>query len=172
MKRRSKTIGFRTRPQWLGIAMLGSLMLVVGCKPQISDKDIVKLDVAQAKEYRLNPPTSSIFDSPVGGVWIDPRRETDYVLGHIPGAVNIPFANVSSDWFYLENYGPKIVYGNGYNDPLADAMSKTLMEYGLKDIYTLRGGLEAWVEAGQELAKGAPPSLEDQKPPRRRPIRH
>ena len=147
-------------------------MLAVGCKPQISDKDIVKLDVAQAKEYRLNPPTSSIFDSPVGGVWIDPRRETDYVLGHIPGAVNIPFANVSSDWFYLENYGPKIVYGNGYNDPLADAMSKTLMEYGLKDIYTLRGGLEAWVEAGQELAKGAPPSLEDQKPPRRRPIRH
>ncbi|MCH2153336.1 MAG: hypothetical protein MK089_08355 [Phycisphaerales bacterium] len=172
MKRRSKTIGFRTSPQWLGMAMLGSLMLVVGCKPQISDKDIVKLDVAQAKEYRLNPPTSSIFDSPVGGVWIDPRRETDYVLGHIPGAVNIPFANVSSDWFYLENYGPKIVYGNGYNDPLADAMSKTLMEYGLKDIYTLRGGLEAWVEAGQELAKGAPPSLEDQKPPRRRPIRH
>ena len=92
--------------------------------------------------------------------------------GHIPGAVNIPFATVSSQWVYLEGYGPKIVYGNGYNDPLADAMSKTLMEFGLKDIYTLRGGLEAWVETGQDLAKGAPPSLENQKPPRRRPIRH
>jgi len=172
MKRRIKIIGSKTSPRYMGIAMLGSLMLVVGCKPEISDKDIVKLDVAQAKEYRLKPPSTSIFESPVAGIWIDPRRETDYVLGHIPGAVSIPFATVSSRWMYLEGYGPKIVYGDGYNDPLADAMSKTLMEYGLKDIYTLRGGLEAWVQADQDLAKGAAPALENQKPPRRRPIRH
>ncbi|MEE2906652.1 MAG: rhodanese-like domain-containing protein [Planctomycetota bacterium] len=143
-----------------------------GCKPEISDKDIVKLDVSQAREYIVRPPSTSIFDSPLPGVWVDPRREPDYVLGHIPGAVNIPFAVVSSNWMFLEGYGPKIVYGDTYNDPLADAMSKTLMEFGLTDIYTLRGGLEAWTEADMEIQKGAPPALEKQRPPRKRRIRH
>ena len=152
--------------------MAAVAILFGGCKPQISDKDIVKLTVAQAREYRLNPPTTSIFESPVTGVFIDPRRKTDYVLGHIPGAVNVPFATVSSQYEYLRAYGPKIVYGDSYNDPLADAMSKTLMELGLKDIYTLRGGLEAWVEADYTLEKGAPPKLETTRPPRRRRIRH
>ncbi|MDG2423355.1 MAG: rhodanese-like domain-containing protein [Phycisphaerales bacterium] len=146
--------------------------VAIGCKPDISDKDIVKLDVAQAREYIVRPPTTSIFESPLPGIWVDPRREPDYVLGHIPGAVNIPFASVSSSWMFLEGYGPKIVYGDTYNDPLADAMSKTLMQYGLTDIYTLRGGLEAWTEADMELQKGAPPVLEKKRPPRKRPIRH
>ena len=51
-------------------------------------------------------------------------------------------------------------------------MSKTLMELGLDDIYTLRGGLEAWVEADYKLEKGAPPRLESSRPVRRRRIRH
>lgn len=157
-------------------AMLATAMAAIipslGCKPEISDKDIVKLNVAQAREYIVRPPTTSIFESPLPGIWVDPRREPDFVLGHIPGAVNIPFSSVSSNWMFLEGYGPKIVYGDTYNDPLADAMSKTLMQYGLKDIYTLRGGLEAWTEANMELQKGAPPPLEKQRPPRRRPIRH
>ncbi|MCH2134259.1 MAG: rhodanese-like domain-containing protein [Phycisphaerales bacterium] len=157
---------------WPGIAALGLVMMIVGCKPQISDKDIVKLDVAQAREYLVRPPTTSIFESPKPGIWVDPRRKPDYVLGHIPGAVNIPFATVSMQWEYLRGYGPKIVYGETYNDPLADAMSKTLMEYGLSDIYTLRGGIEAWIEADMELEKGAPPPLENQRPPRKRRIRH
>ena len=156
---------------WTTIMILG-LIAASGCKPQISDKDIVKLDVAQAREYLVRPPTTSIFESSIPGIWVDPRREPDYVLGHIPGAVNIPFATVSSQWVYLEGYGPKIVYGDGYNDPLADAMSKTLMEFGLNDVYTLRGGLEAWTEADMKLEKGAAPSLETQRPTRKRRIRH
>lgn len=154
------------------LLLLGGLFVGSGCKPDISDKDIVKLSVAQARDYVVNPPTNSIFETPVPGIWIDPRREPDYVLGHIPGAVNIPFAQVSEQWSYLEGYGPKIVYGDTFNDPLADAMSKTLMEFGLSDIYTLRGGVEAWTEANLKLEKGASPKIEDQRPSRRHTIRH
>ena len=50
-----------------------------------------------------------------------------------------------------------IVYGQTYNDPLAEAMSKSLMEYGLDDIQTLKGGLEAWTRAGLPLTKGRKP---------------
>ena len=156
----------------LASAFLLSLVVAGGCKPQISDKDIVKLDVAQARQYVERAPTRSIFETSIPGIWVDPRREPDYVLGHIPGAVSIPFAQVSTQWIHLEGYGPKIVYGDGYNDPLADAMSKTLMELGLDDVYTLRGGLEAWTEANMKLQKGAPPELEKQRPPRKRRIRH
>jgi 3-mercaptopyruvate sulfurtransferase SseA len=155
----------------LSLALIG-VFLMVGCKPQISDKDIVKLNVAQAREYILHPPTSSIFETGLPGIWIDPRRQPDYVLGHIPGAVNVPFATVSSQYEFLQGYGAKIVYGDTYNDPLADAMSKTLMELGLSDIYTLRGGVDAWTEAHLDLEKGASPELETHKPPRKRRIRH
>ncbi|MBG83631.1 MAG: hypothetical protein CMJ40_03680 [Phycisphaerae bacterium] len=163
---------FHSTTAFGALSLLLVFLLSVGCKNNISDKDIVKLSVAQARDYVVNPPTTSIFETPVPGIWIDPRREPDYVLGHIPGAVNIPFAQVSSQWSYLEGYGPKIVYGDTFNDPLADAMSKTLMEYGLTDIYTLRGGIEAWTEADLKLEKGASPKIEDQRPTRRHPIRH
>ena len=153
-------------------ALVFVCLLAVGCSKNISDKDIVKLTVAQARDYVVNPPTNSIFETPVTGIWIDPRRQPDCVLGHIPGAVNIPFARVSEQWSYLEGYGPKIVYGDTFNDPLADAMSKTLMEDGITDIYTLRGGVEAWTEAGFKLEKGASPKIEEQRPARRNPIRH
>lgn len=164
--------------RFLTTTFFGAFALVLvclpfaGCSKSISDKDIVKLTVAQARDYVVNPPTNSIFETPVAGIWIDPRREPDYVLGHIPGAINIPFGSVSNQWTYLEGYGPKIVYGDTFNDPLADAMSKTLMEYGLTDIYTLRGGIEAWTEADLKLEKGASPKIEDQRPARRNPIRH
>ena len=49
-----------------------------------------------------------------------------------------------------------IVYGNDYNDPVADGMSKRLIELGHKDVRTLMGGLRAWKADGYAVESGDP----------------
>ena len=51
----------------------------------------------------------------------------------------------------LDDAGIIIVSGETYNDPVAIAMSKTLMELGFKDVKTLRGGIMGWEDAGEPV---------------------
>ena len=90
-----------------------------------------------------------------GGVWVDPRGPDTFATGHIPGAINMPYETVRDDYNRLGDWSVIIVYGRDYNDPIARAMSKTLLELGFKDVRTLHGGLRAWQEAGNELATGS-----------------
>ncbi|MCA9296758.1 MAG: hypothetical protein KC983_09570, partial [Phycisphaerales bacterium] len=70
---------------------------------------------------------------------------------HIPGAINLPFQNVSEDHSKLNAYANLVVYGDVYNDVKAQAMAKRLIELGHANVYTLRGGLKAWKDAGFEV---------------------
>jgi rhodanese-related sulfurtransferase len=88
------------------------------------------------------------------GAWVDPRGERAYREGHIAGAINLPFQDVASRHEELKGYEILIVYGNTYRDPIAEAMSKRLMELKFKDVRTLRGGLRAWTDADLELVTG------------------
>lgn len=91
------------------------------------------------------------------GAWVDPRSSRDYQEGHIPGAVNLPFQDVSSGYKQFEGYSVVVVYGTDHVDARADAMSKRLLELGLKDVRTLRGGMRAWIEAGFPIVTGTEP---------------
>ena len=75
----------------------------------------------------------------------------DVVAGHIPGALNLPFNQLGTKSYLLDGYTSLIVYGRRWNDPVADAMSKKLIEMGFKDVRTLQGGFEGWVEAGKPI---------------------
>ena len=133
-----------------------SIASMQGCAKEYSDRDIVFLDVEQAQVLVENREVS-LFTKPRDNTWLDPRTLEKYSAGHIPGAINMPYRDVAEKWEELKSYGFIVIYGNSYNDPLADAMSKTLMELGLEDVRTLRGGLQAWTNAGNPVTKGRRP---------------
>ena len=131
------------------------LSVAAGCgAPKTSDRDVqwVETDVAA----RLAKGQKKILGIAGGteAAWVDPRRKEDYEATHIPGAINIPFQDISAEFRRLDGYGILIVYGADYGDPKADAMSKRLMELGFKDVRTLKGGLRAWIESGEPIETG------------------
>ena len=138
------------------LLLAASIASFQGCAKEYSDRDIVFLEVEQAQVLVENREVS-LFTKPRENTWLDPRSVEKYSTGHIPGAINMPYRDVSEKWEELNAYGFIVVYGNSYNDPLADAMSKTLMELGLAEVRTLRGGLQAWTDAGNPVMKGRRP---------------
>ncbi|MHC4414978.1 MAG: rhodanese-like domain-containing protein [Planctomycetota bacterium] len=126
--------------------------LTVGCSQRkISDRDLVLIDPDEADQLLEGRTKLLGLGKTVTGIWIDPRGEAEYRAGHIPGAISLPFQNVREDHHRLRGYDVLMVYGNDYNDPKAQGMSKRLMELGFKDVRMLRGGLRTWTGTGRPL---------------------
>jgi 3-mercaptopyruvate sulfurtransferase SseA len=121
---------------------------------KISDRNLVLIDSTEAMDVVEGRKRLLGLAGASQGTWVDPRSERAYREGHIPGAISLPFKNVTTDRRQLEGYDVLVVYGDDYKDPIAEAMSKRLMELGFKDVRTLRGGLRAWTDAGNELETG------------------
>ncbi|MHC4142496.1 MAG: rhodanese-like domain-containing protein [Planctomycetota bacterium] len=119
-----------------------------------SDRDLVLVDTTEAMQLVEGRKKLLGLAGATSGAWVDPRGERAYREGHIAGAIHLPFQDVASRHQELMGYEILIVYGNGYKDPIAEAMSKRLMELKHKDVRTLRGGLRAWADAGLELDTG------------------
>ncbi|MHC4129087.1 MAG: rhodanese-like domain-containing protein [Planctomycetota bacterium] len=118
---------------------------------KISDRDLVLIDSTEAMDLVEGRKKLLGLAGASNGAWVDPRSEKAYREGHIPGAISLPFQHVTNERRRVEGYDVLIVYGDDYKDPIADAMSKRLMDLGFKDVRTLRGGLRAWTEAGLDL---------------------
>jgi phage shock protein E len=128
-------------------------LVIAGCgAPKTSDRDIVFVGVDDAEV--LVQGKRNLFGKVSSAALIDPRSSYDFNEGHIPGALHVPYERAESEAEQLRLYDVVIVYGNDYNSAIALAMSKTLIEKGLKDVRTLRGGIRAWTDAGRELAHG------------------
>jgi len=139
-----------TRALWLMSVV--AVLLPAGCgAPRISDRDLVFVDPAEAS--RLIARHRPILGGD-NAVWVDPRSDIEFRSGHIPGALNVPLEDAELRLRDLEEFDTVIVYGDSFNDPVALAMSKTLLGMRLSDVRTLRGGLRTWTEAGNELETG------------------
>lgn len=133
------------------------------CERKTSDKDLVYVTAYDALRT-MNQPTG-VFGRHTKSVFCDPRSRELYAQKHIAGAVNVPFEDMT-----LEAKGvlgedtSVVVYDSDYNDVLARAASKRLLELGFNRVYTLEGGLKAWEKAGNDVATGVPanaPELPD-----------
>ncbi len=136
----------------LGLLVIG--WLAIGCTKQISDRNLVLIDPSEATEIAEGRKRLFGLAGTASAVWVDPRSARAFRQGHIPGAISLPFQNLSTESDRLKGYDVLIVYGDDYDDELARGMSKRLMELGFKDVRTLRGGLKAWTRAGYELEEG------------------
>ena len=129
---------------------------MTGCgESKISNRDLVLVSPDEAIELLEGKKKLFGLAGSESAAWVDPRTERAFAQGHIPGAISLPFQYVRTRYGKLSDYDTLIVYGDDYNDDLAEGMSKRLLELGISDVRTLRGGLRAWTDAGHELETGA-----------------
>ncbi|MEE9129024.1 MAG: rhodanese-like domain-containing protein [Phycisphaerales bacterium] len=139
------------RPAGTAVAVIAATLAVLSCTNKTSDRDLVLVNPIDAQELVQGQAKLLGLGGTTTGTYVDPRRERDFRLGHIPGAISLPFQHLADNKSRLNGYDVLIVYGDDYNDPKANAMSKRLLELGFSDVRTLRGGLRAWTLAGYAL---------------------
>ena len=136
------------------------------CTKSTSDKNMTYVTPFKAVKL-MNQPGSMMKRAPVS-VWVDPRSPEKYAEGHIPGAINLPFPRMTAEaGLVLGRYDLFVIYDTSYDDTIAKAASKRLIELDFSDVYTLEGGLKAWTRDGNTLETGfpAPPSAPEKSPP-------
>ena len=137
-------------------ATIASALVLAGfgaCAQKTSDRDLQPVSPAQAVDLAAKG-GGGLFSSDARAAWVDPRSPARFETAHIPSAMNLYFG--SGDFendalVALRGREPVIVYGSDYQDILADAASKRLIELGIKDVYTLRGGLLQWAKDGNDV---------------------
>ena len=88
-------------------------------------------------------------------VVLDVREPAEYEGGRIPNAVHLPQSQIASRGHELKKLLSRPVIA--YCDRGANSRSAAgaLAKLGFAEVYTLRGGLRAWSEAGLPTEKGA-----------------
>jgi rhodanese-related sulfurtransferase len=88
-------------------------------------------------------------------VLLDLRESKDYEGGHVPNAVHIPLSQLPARAGELSKLTsrPLIAYCDRGNR--SRSAGSALSKLGFAEVYTLRGGVRAWVEAGLPIAKNA-----------------
>ena len=88
--------------------------------------------------------------SGVAPVVVDVRTSEEYAVGHIPGAVNIPFDQVAERIGQVDApYGVALYCMVG---PRARKGESALLASGYKNVFHIEGGLAAWQAAGLPVA--------------------
>ncbi len=119
--------------------------------------DLVALAKSQIKEVSLADATQAIQDS---DVLLDVREADEYASGHIPGAVHISRGLLEfkiSNAPELASRDLKIVLYCKTSGRAALA-AKALNDMGYLNVESIAGGFDAWVAAGNPIAK--PQALE------------
>jgi rhodanese-related sulfurtransferase len=88
-------------------------------------------------------------------VMLDLRDRKEYDGGHVPNALHIPLSELASRGGELSKFTsrPLVAYCDRGNK--SGGAGSALSKLGFAEVYTLRGGVRAWTEAGLPLAKGA-----------------
>ncbi len=82
------------------------------------------------------------LDQKKGMMLIDIRGAKEYEQGHIPGAVNIPLADIGDKIKKVKKDKELVVYCRSGNQSVWAI--KRLMGMGYKNLYNVKGGYNAW----------------------------
>lgn len=89
-----------------------------------------------------------------GAQVLDIRNATDFAGGHIVNAANVPFSEITTDNKKLViKYGKKPIIVVCYKGISSAKAVHTLKSIGMKDVFTLSGGIGAWMNANLPLVK-------------------
>lgn len=89
-----------------------------------------------------------------GGIVVDVRDNKDFKLGHIAGAVNIPYSSLDSRVGELESHKEKPVVIVCKIGQHAGAAGRKLRALGFADVRRLGGGMAEWTGASLPVVKG------------------
>jgi hydroxyacylglutathione hydrolase len=97
---------------------------------------------ASPDELRARPSDAAV---------VDVREPEEFASGHVPGAVNLPQADLATRLDEVPRDRPVFVICQGGFRSLRAA--QFLSQCGLADVASVRGGTEAWRAAGGELIR-------------------
>jgi rhodanese-related sulfurtransferase len=103
------------------------------------------------EELESRPPEAGLLDV---------REPEEYAHGHVPGAVNLPQADLATRLAEVPCGRPVYLICQGGFRSLRAA--QFLRQRGFEDVMSVKGGTEAWRAAGKTLAQGDAPAA----PPR------
>jgi rhodanese-related sulfurtransferase len=89
-------------------------------------------------------------------VLVDIREAKEYEEGaRIPNAVHVPQSQLAERAQELKKHAARPVIAYCERGQRSRIAAGTLAKLGFAEVYTLRGGLRAWTEAGLPVEKGA-----------------
>jgi len=138
-----RLIEFITHHLYLSIAAMVLIILIV----QNLVEDVLR-------KYQPATPINAVTLMNQGATVIDVRDSAEYAKGHIEGSLGIPLDKLDKQLEQLtaDKDKPIIVACNmGSRSPTA---CKKLAQQGFKDVYTLKGGMQAWEEENFPIKKG------------------
>jgi hydroxyacylglutathione hydrolase len=103
--------------------------------------DAVEVDALQAPDRK--------------GVLVDVREPEEYVAGHVPGALNLPQADLASRLEELPRDQPLLIICQHGMRSLRAA--QFLKQAGFTSVATVTGGTSAWFSAGRPMVTGEMP---------------
>lgn len=91
-------------------------------------------------------------------VFIDARSPVAYMLGHIPGAINIPVAHIDTAvQTYLKDLSPEtmiVVYDGDSGGNVGADVAQALRSFGFQNIVLFPNGWNAWQNKGLPIEIG------------------
>jgi hydroxyacylglutathione hydrolase len=156
---------------WMGsLVPLDQDVVLIGSEPQlaqaVSDLSLIGIDrvighagpdflhaweqsgrpLEQVTELTVESAVTQIAS---GVAIVDVRSTSEWMSGHIPGAVHVPLGTLRDRSSELPRDRPVIVYcQTGGRSSIAVS---TLLAAGLRQAANLRGGLAAWSDAGNRV---------------------
>lgn len=88
-------------------------------------------------------------------VLLDVREPKEYEGGRIPNAVQLPHSQLANRGQELKKLTARPVIAYCARGQRSRTAAGALRKIGFSEVYTLRGGLRAWSEAGLPVEKGA-----------------
>ncbi len=86
---------------------------------------------------------------------LDLREPKEYEGGRVPNAVHLPQSQLASRGDELKKLTARPVIAYCDRGQRSRAAAAALSKLGFAEVYTLRGGLRAWTDAGLPVEKGA-----------------
>jgi rhodanese-related sulfurtransferase len=92
------------------------------------------------------------LDSPTPPLVVDVRKPVEFGVAHIPGAINIPLAELEARIDELRNEHGVLIYCiNGARTRQAEPI---VYANDIEDVYHLDGALQGWIQGGHPIEKG------------------
>jgi rhodanese-related sulfurtransferase len=85
---------------------------------------------------------------------LDVRETQEYEGGRVPNAVHLPLSQLAGRGDELKKFVARPVIAYCERGARSRSAAGTLTKLGFAKVYTLRGGLRAWSEAGLPVEKG------------------
>jgi glyoxylase-like metal-dependent hydrolase (beta-lactamase superfamily II)/rhodanese-related sulfurtransferase len=89
------------------------------------------------------------------GLLLDVREPEEYLAGHVPGALNVPQADLASRLEEVPRDQPLMIICQSGMRSLRSA--QFLRQAGFADVATVTGGMAAWLSAGRPMVTGEMP---------------